>query len=330
MLRGKSLIAGAVIVMLAIAAAFYLYRSSSAPHPKIVAAPQTAQHVPAEITLAGKIQAVKVVDVPTPVDGVIDQFLANVGQAVSEGELLARIHSPKLAAAQQAAQLDAQRTQSLVSELEAALMAARLEVSRSEADAMRTKLELERAEKEYTRQQMLIREGVTPRLVYEKAEQDYTALKAQSQRLADVSKQAAERAASLVQEVESARRAFDQKRSELEETEAELAAGEVNSPVDGVVVARHGQAGEIVTRAVTDLFQIAVDLTALEVVASVEPQVAERIHAGQPAAIEIPGVPGTFPATVREVKSGQVLVDFISSSPTVRPGMAAQVRIKLS
>ena len=51
-----------------------------------------------EITLTGAVQAAHVVDVPVPVDGTVEQFLAEVGQHVSEGEVLARIRNPRLAA----------------------------------------------------------------------------------------------------------------------------------------------------------------------------------------------------------------------------------------
>ena len=66
-----------------------------------------------------------------------------------------------------------------------------------------------------------------------------------------------------------------------------MAAGEVNSPADGVVIARRGKLGQPVTTAISDLFQIAADPLTLEVVAAVEPQAAARIQSGQSAVIEL-------------------------------------------
>jgi multidrug resistance efflux pump len=79
-----------------------------------------------------------------------------------------------------------------------------------------------------------------------------------------------------------------------------------------------------------DLFQIAVELSSLEVVVEPEPPVLERIRPGQEAVIQVAEIPGEgLPGKVREIKSGQVVVEFVSPSPAVQPGLTAQVRIKL-
>ena len=164
----------------------------------------------------------------------------------------------------------------------------------------------------------------------EKAEQEYAALKTQSDNLVDLSKKAVDRVASLTKELETARQAVEKRSSEAESAEAGFAAGEVTSPADGVVLARRGQAGKPVTKAITDLFLIAVELGSLRVVVSADPQVVQRIHVGQTVTVEIVEIPSTAPGTVREIKSGQVLIEFTSPALTVRPGMTAQVKIKLT
>jgi multidrug resistance efflux pump len=93
---------------------------------------------------------------------------------------------------------------------------------------------------------------------------------------------------------------------------------------------RSGQPGETVNRAASDLFQIAVNLNQLVVVLSPDPKTLERIRPGVPASIQIAEAPEGITATVREVKSGQVFVDFTSPSPALRPGLTAQVRLRLS
>jgi len=329
-MRWRALAAGGVVVALAVAAGvFLLYRRAHAVPPKpVVVVQHVAPPLPAEITLSGIIQAVRVLDVGAPIDGNIEQLLAAVGDDVSEGEVLARIKNPKMDAAQQAARSDADRARNHVSELESALLSARLEASRSEGDAARVKVELARAEKEYARQEMMMREGVTPRLVFEKAEQEYNALKTQSQNLADAAQRAADQVVSLTKEFENARQAFDQKNKALAASQAEPAIDEVYAPADGVVIARNGETGEPITKADTDLFRIAVELKALRVVASPDAQSLPRIHQGEAATIEIKEVPGKVEGTVHEIKGGQVVIDFTSPAPAVRPGMTAQVRIQ--
>ncbi len=318
-------VAGAGLLAIA-AAAFFALRGSHTAHPMVTQPVQAVapQPAPAEISLSGKIQATKVMNVAAPVDGAIEQFVADVGDDVAEGEVLARIKNMKLENAQEKLQLEVERAQNQVSGLEAAVRNARLEVSRSEADAARSKLEFERAEKEYAKQQMMIREGVTPRVVFEKAQQDYNRLRVESESMADVATRAAERVAALTRELESARKNFTQRQMALEQSGGEEATGEVYAPADGVVIGRRGQQGEQVTRKMADLFQVAVELNALEVVV---PADASRMHVGQAAAIDVKDVPGTIAGKVREIKAGQAFVAFSSPSTAIRPGMMAQVKI---
>jgi multidrug resistance efflux pump len=315
-------IAGVVAIGLA-AGGFVAFRQLRATHSK--AAPAPIPVVPAEISLTGIVQPVQVVKIPVPVDGAVEQFMADVGQHVSEGEVLARIRNPRLAAAQQMTKLDVEQAQNRLSQLESALIAARLEVSRSEADAMRIKSDLGQAEKAFERQKTMFQEGVTPRLTYEKAEHEYTLLKAAAQNLEETARKAADRVDSTTKELDPARKLLAQKTSDLEDAEAETAVGEVNSPADGVVIARRGQLGKPVTPVMSDLFQIAVDPQVLQVVANT----VARIQPGQTAAFQIENVPAPTMGTVREVKSGQVFIDIKNPSPAVTRGMTVQVKIKI-
>jgi HlyD family secretion protein len=317
-------VAGAVIV-----AAVFSYRRPHAAPPKPAPTPPVVVALPAEISFTGKIEATKVVSVPVPVDGVIEQLVADVDDDVVVGDVLARIKNPKIAAAQQKSEEVAGHARNRVAELETALIGAELEASRSDADATRAKLEFEKAEKTYEREKMLMSEGITPRLVYEKAEREYNTLKAQTQDLSEASKRATERLASLKAELVSARKAAEQRGTDSDNAQSTIIAGEVRSPVEGVVIARHGAQGDPVTRKIKEFFQIAVNLTALQVVVSPQPQELQRIHGGQTAAIGIADTPGLTAGKVREIKAGQVFIDFTSPSLSIRPGMSADVKIKV-
>ena len=321
--------AGAAALLALAAAGISLYRSAPKVQPQPVKVPQAAPPEPTEISLPGKVQPTKVVAVRPPVEGIIEKFLAGVGDDVFEGEVLAHIRSGKLDAAAETAKADLERARTHVSDLESKLIAARLEASRARADATRAKGDLDRAEKAYLRQQMLNREGATPRLIYEKAEQEYTALKGEAANLDDLARNAEDRINSITKELQAAQALFEQKNNDLEDAVAELAAGDVPCPADGIVISRRGQVGEAINRVMPDLFEIAVNLSTLQVAVSPDARILPRIHSGQQAVIEIVEAPGGIPGTVREVKEGQVLVDFSSPSPLVRPGLTAQVKIKL-
>ena len=79
-----------------------------------------------------------------------------------------------------------------------------------------------------------------------------------------------------------------------------------------------------------DLFQIAVDLSELDVILEPEPRVLERIRPGQEAVVQIAELLSGIPGKVREIKESRVFVEFTSPDPAVKPGMTVQVRIKLT
>ncbi len=267
MMRTKWILVIFGVLELAFVVGVVIRNRSHAKSVKIAPAPPAVVRTPLEIALTGIVQPANIVSVPVPVDGTIEEFLAAVGQHVSEGEVLARIRNPRLAAAERTAQLDAEQARNRLQQLEAGLIAARLEVSRSMADATRIQSELDKAEKAFERQQTMFREGVTPRLAYEKAEREYNALKAEASKQAENARKAPELVNSITAQLDPARKEVAQKSSDLEDAQAESAVGEVNSPTDGVVTARRGKQGEQVTPATPDLFQIAADPQALEVVA---------------------------------------------------------------
>ena len=147
-----------VALLVAAAAAGYGWwwrEQHKPPEPVSRPAPASAP-VETEVSLPGKIQARNVVNVGAPVDGILDQYLVDVGEEVFEGEVLARIKNGGLDSAAQNARSDAERAQGRVTDLESQLLAARLELSRARSDAIRAKADYERAEKAWQRQKMLL------------------------------------------------------------------------------------------------------------------------------------------------------------------------------
>lgn len=285
----------------------------------------------AEVTLDGRIQARTAVAVPAPIEGKIDFFHVEVGQEVSEGQLIALIKSEASEAHQQAAQLEFDQAQSRLNNLESAISAARLEASRARAEALRAKSELDRAGKTNTRQKMLLSAGATPRLVAEKAQQDYDKSVTESKTLSEAATQAEDRVAGMLREQEALRKTLAEKTESLEQARAEVAAGEVRSPVDGIVTARKGSLGDQVDRTLTDLFQIATGLSALDIVVEPAPNILARIKQGQQATVRVAELSGeALPGVVRKVENGQAVIEFTSPLPEIKPGLTAQVTIKLT
>jgi multidrug resistance efflux pump len=330
-MRGKWLLFGGAAVLLAIAAGSWSVYQSIASRKPAAAAPESkpAVYQGSEVSLNGTVQAQKVVPVAAPMDGVVDAVFAEVGQEVAEGQLLARVKSAQLDAVFEAATADMERAQTRVNNLEAAIVAARLEVSRARADASRAKTDFDRAEKVFQRQEYLMKEGATPRLVFEKSQREYEAATQDYNNKSVLASQAESQLDALNKQMDAAKRVLDEKNLGLDQAKADVSAGELVSPVDGIVVARHAGPGEEVTPTMTDFFQIATELGSLEVLVDPEPPVMARIKPGQDASIHIAEFAGDLPGKVREIRGSQVVVEFVSPSPAIRPGLSANVRIRL-
>jgi len=325
----KPLLIAATIVVLAAASAWFIFRQGAAPKASIQAATPPKPVAPAPVSLTGSIEARKVVPVAAPIDGIVDALFADVGQEVEHGQLLARMKSARLGAVLDDETSRAESAQSRLNDIEASIIAARLESSRAAADLTRAKNEFERADKAYQRQSMLMKEGATPRLVFEKSQRDYETAKQDYENKTALSEQAESRQDALAREREAAKRALDERNLALDQAKADVSSGDLVSPVDGVVVGRHGQPGEEVSPTTTDFFQIAVELGSLSVAVDPPPPVLARIRPGQQAFVHVAEYPEDLPGSVREIRGTQAIVDFTSPSAVIRPGLTANVRIVL-
>lgn len=331
-MKGKwLLLAGAVIFAAVAAGALVWWRGQAPQKPAAKQDPAAVAVAPAtdEFAADGKILPVHVVPVKSPIEGVIEEVFADTGSEVYESQLLARVRSGKLDSSLETATAEAEKIKTKVTNLEGSIIAARLEASRADADYERAKETYDKADKNYQRQQMLFREGATPRLTFEKAEKDFEAAKADASSIVDVAKAAAERVEALQKDLDLAKKQLDDKNTELETAKAQVDAGEVHAPVDGVVMGRKGGPGEQ-TNPLHDFFQIGVKLGELQIALEPPPPVLERCKPGQDAVIRVAEATEELPGKVREIKAGQVFVEFQSANPAVvKPGVIARVRVKL-
>ena len=196
-----------------------------------------------DLSLAGKIQAQHVIPVGATVTGTLDSFLVEVGQDVYEGQLLAHISNQGLESSREEAARAVQNAQEKVNSVEGRIIAARLEASRARAESNRSRDQFERAQKAYQRQQMLQREGATPRLVYEKSEREFETARSEFTSLDELARQADSRVGELVTDLEIAKHTHDQRNAEMEAATAQTAGAEIRSPVSGVLIARKGEPG---------------------------------------------------------------------------------------
>lgn len=286
---------------------------------------------PNEISLTGKVEAQHIVPVGVPVNGDIESFGAEPGQDVYEGQLLARVSNQSLESARINAYEAERNAQLKVESIGSRIIAARLEASRARADASRSRDQFDRAQRLYQRQQVLHGAGATPRLAYEKAQREFESSEGEYRSLDELARQAEDRVAELTQELQGAKKILDDKSKELEDIAGNLAAGEVHSPVNGIVITRKGEVGKPISPEESkELFQIAVDPGQLRLVLDPEPTLRLRLHPGQPALVVAPELTSEgMTGAVKEIQGNRAIVEFTSSNPALRPGMTAQARIKL-
>lgn len=333
-MRAKWLLFAGIAILAGVAAgALSLWHSSSHPMRPSAAAkgPMPTSQVVNEVSLRAQVQAQQVIKVPAPIEGVVDQMNADVGQDVSQGQLLAHIRNGDLESALEAATADREKVISRIASLEGDIVAQRLEVSRAHADSSRARTELDRAQKAYERQQLLYREGATPRLIYEKSQRDFNNAKDDFESKDALAGQADDRLGSLTKEMDAAKRDLEDKTEALEGAKIDVNSGDVRSPVDGLLIARRAEPGDRVNRSMDDLFRIGTNLVAMEAIAQADQPTLQRIKPGQPASIIVAEMPNeSIAGTVRDVSGGQITIDFISPTPLIKPGATAQVRIKLT
>lgn len=327
-MRGKwILFAGLVVFLSAGFGAWTLLRRQAAPAPK--AAGPVEPPPGAEIRLAGPLRAVNVVQIPAPIDGILEEFAVKPGDEVFEGQILGRISSEVLEENRREKALEEERAAAKVSQLESELITARLEESRLSADLSRARAEAQKLERAYARQQLLMKEGATPKNTFEKSRQDYAAAKAENDSLEALGQQALERIGRTVREIEAARKELEEKQAALESAKQELAAADITAPFDGFIVAIRKSAGEEVSKSMADLIEISPDLSVLDVALEADPKTLKRIKPGQPAFLNLPELTAPLEAPVKSV-TDRIVVEFASPTTALRPGMNASVTLRLN
>jgi multidrug resistance efflux pump len=331
-MQGKWVALTAVLVAAGAAGGVLAFRRHHVP-PAPPARAAGALELPASgiVTFTGAIRAQHVATVGASVDGNIEMFLADVGQEVFQGDALARIASPALASDRESAANAVERARDQVARLQDALNAAILEKSRAEADLERGQAEMDRAHGEYDKQRGYYAKGATPRRTFEKSETDYKDAADQFQVLTKALDTASESARNCQAAVDAAQKVVEARLADLDEAQGNAeAAAEVRSPVDGVVVTRNGEPGKPAREFGDQMFVIATDLSALEVTVEPPPPVLKRIVPGLPAMVLVPELTSAgFEGEVKGIDKGAVVVQFVSGLSDVRPGMKADVRIKL-
>jgi multidrug resistance efflux pump len=328
-MRGKWLLVAGVTTIAAVGAGVLSHKLRKPAAPVQAVAPATAVLSRNEITVSGTIRATHVTAVGSTIEGNIEGFLADVGDEVFEGQVLARIGAGNLEANREQAASGVELAQQQVTNAETTLNGARMEASRADADMERARLQVERTQKVFERQTTLNRAGATPKLKYEAAVAEYEAAVKEFEIMDKAARAARDGVKTAEDRLAKAKTSLEERSGALEDAQGAFEAAEVRSPVGGVIVGRHGEPGKPSRDYGEQLFQIATDLFQLEVVADPRADDLKRIYPGQKALVLVLDLQSAgMEGTVKEIKDGQAIVEFSSSTPAIKPGMRADVRLR--
>ncbi|PKN60301.1 MAG: efflux RND transporter periplasmic adaptor subunit [Deltaproteobacteria bacterium HGW-Deltaproteobacteria-11] len=294
----KKTIVIAVILVLIIGAGGLFLFKNRGDGVKFRVEKVTRGDIRAAVTATGSMSAVVTVLVGTQVSGTIKQLFVDFNSPVKKGQLLALIDPALPQAKVEQARANLQSAMANVEKVEAALL-----------DAKRT----------LERNRILYAKNFIARSDVDTAETNHQSAQAQ---------------------VNVARAQVGQARAALQLEETNLRYTRILSPVEGVVISRNVDIGQTVAASfqTPTLFNIAQDLTRMQIDTNVDEADIGRILVGQPVQFSVDAYPDiTFngkvseirnaPTTVQNVVTYIVVIKVSNPELKLKPGMTANVSI---
>ncbi len=341
----------ALIVLSVVVATRY---ASGPPVVKFQLAPVARGSIDATVSAAGTCNPVVDVQVGSQVSGNIKALYADFNTHVKKGQLVALIDPAPFTAAVEQAQASLRATQAAVTTADANIAKARSErasalanVSSQKAAVVKARSALALAKIENQRQQTLFEDTVIARQDADTAKAAYDQAAA-SLDASNASLAAAQASAqSAQQQIEVAQAQMRQAQAVEAQSEASLSQARLNlehtrilAPVDGTVIARRMDVGQTVAASfqAPTIFEIAQDLTKMQVDTNVAEADIGRLKAGQPATFTVDAFPGTvFHGTVVQIRQAPINVQNVITydaviavaNPDLKllPGMTANATV---
>jgi HlyD family secretion protein len=319
--------------------------------------PLEAGSIQASITATGTLNPVVNVQVGSQVSGNIKALYADFNTKVQQGQLVALI-DPQMFQAQvdQATGAAASSAAGVVT-AQAQVEKARADLAGAVANRDNLKAVLAKdqanalnAQVQWKRSEALFKEGVVSQQDHDTAKAAYDASQAQitadqSQiSAAEQSMQAAQAQVNVaITQLSAARAQSNQVNASLRQAQINLEHTRIVAPVSGTVIARHFDVGQTVAASfqAPDIFDIAQDLTQMQVDTNVDESDVGAIRTGQPASFLVDAYPGLiFRGKVTDIRKAPIVAQNVVtydvviavSNPDIKlfPGMTANVTIVTS
>ena len=343
-----------LVLAMVLASAGVAWRAYTASGIRYETLPLERGAIESNITATGTLNPVVNVQVGSQVSGNIQALYADFNTKVTKGQLVARI-DPQIFQAQ------VDQASGAAASAEAAVVTARAQVEKAKADLagatanrdnLRSVLAKDKAnelnaEIQWKRSDALFGQGVVSQQDHDSAKAAYDAYQAQitadqSQiTAADHNIQSAEAQVNVaLTQLNSAQAQQRQAKAALAQATINLEHTRIVAPVSGTVIARHFDVGQTVAASfqAPDIFDIAQDLTQMQVDTNVDESDVGVISIGQPAGFTVDAYPGvTFHGNVTDVRKAPIVAQNVVTydvviqvaNPDLKlfPGMTANVSI---
>ncbi len=352
MKRQKALWLGAGLLVLSGLGAWAHIRSRQNPLYRTV----RAERGPIESTISatGNLNAVVTVQVGTQVSGYVKELYADFNTKVDKGQLVARI-DPEIFQArvnQAQANLDAaraavinsqanlQKTEAEIANAKAMLAQAKAGIAKANASASDVRIKLNRSTELFNNRLIATQDRDSAQAANDAAVAELDAAKALEQAaIENIRSAEAQREVALTQ-VSSAQAQVKQQDAALRQAQIDLEHTFIRAPVDGTVVSRKVDVGQTVAASLQapTLFEIAQDLTKMQVDTNVDEADIGRVKVGQETIFTVDAYPGRpFHGKVVEIRQAPINVQNVVtydvviavSNPDLKlfPGMTANVKV---
>jgi len=228
------------------------------------------------VVATGKIQAITQVDVKSKASGIVKKLLVDYGQPVKQGQVLV--------------ELDKEEIQARVNQQHASLEAAEAAAHAAEADLQHARVDAEGPDvpmlkRAYERAREMARDGVVSQAQLDDAQKNYEMA---------VNKQQLGKANEVVAEAKlrQARAQVSQAKAQLAQTEEEYSNSTIVSPMDGIVLSRNVEVGDVVSSILVvgssaTLLMTVGDTREVYVKGKVDESDIAKVYIGQPARIKV-------------------------------------------
>jgi HlyD family secretion protein len=306
------------------------------------------------VSATGTPNAVVTVQVGSQVSGNILELDADFNTKVRNGQVVARIDPQLFQARVDQAQATLNAAQSAVINAQAQIEKTRADVASAQAAVLDAKANALKAQSAVTdaktkldRRIPLVQDGVlskedgeTAQATYDQAVASRDAANAQITAAQNNTASAQAQVKVAETQLASAQAQVKQDQAALAQAQTDLDHTYIRAPVDGVVVARNVDVGQTVAASLQapTLFQIAQDLTKMQVDTNVSEADVGRVQVGMPATFTVDAYPGeTFrgnvtsirkaPINVQNVITYDVVIGVANPDLKLFPGMTANVKI---